>query len=74
MLNIVSETHFLPASVLNTFPPAPLTPHFCTAYLTIRAPAAEWAQLLITLLTVAYPTYQGAKSYNELVGAIVNTG
>ena len=45
--------YFNPTSILSTFLPTSLTPHFCTDYLTIGTLATKWVQLLITQPTVA---------------------
>ena len=55
----------------------PSTPQICTDYLTIGALATEWAQLLITQLTVASPTtHQGSRRNDgaELVNVIASKG
>ena len=44
-------------SILFTFLPTTLTPHFRTDYLTIGALATKPTQLLIAQLTVTYPTH-----------------
>ena len=50
-----------PPSFLSAFLHTPLTPHFRTDHLTIGTLATKWVQLLITQLTVAYPTHWGSR-------------